>query len=92
MTQIRISIDLNVEKGDIEKVVAYLQKPETSKKLNDFAAHVLVAEEIDGCKIKTVGGLAHICEPNRDFACAYCREQSKAWPQQVYPRALLARN
>lgn len=91
MTQIRISIDLKVEKGDVKKVLEFLSKPTTSKQINDFAAHVLVADEIDGTKIKTVGGNAHVCEPTRDYACGICREVSKAWPNVIYPRSLLAR-
>ena len=92
MTQIRISVDINLEKGDPDAVIAFLQDPRTSKRLNDFAAHVLIAEDIDGVKIKTVGGNAHQCEPSRDYACAYCRQQAKAWPQDIYPRAILAQN
>lgn len=90
-TQIRVTVDIVLDRGDATKVLAFLQKPETSKKLNDFAAHVLIAEEIEGVKVRTVGGTAHECSPSSDYACAACREQSKEWPRKVYPRALLTK-
>lgn len=90
-TQIRVSIDLILEKGDPLKVLKALQKPEISKQLNDFAAHVLVAEEIEGVKIRTVGGEAHECTPTPDYRCPVCTGQSKQWPKDTYPRPLLAR-
>lgn len=77
-----------IEKGDANKLITLLQKPEINKAINDFLVHVIMAEEKD-VKFKVWGGHTHKCEPNPDLACASCRQLAKEWPQQRYPRRIM---
>lgn len=77
---IRVNVDLSLKKGNVDKLQAVLQKKENVRRVNQFIANVILADE-DGIEANMVGGYAHRCWSEDDAPCSFCRNNLvDEWP------------
>ena len=78
-SQVRVNIDLEVVKGQPEKVQKFLADKRNIVRLGDFITAVLLDDE-DEVKAVKIGGHAHVCYAEDDAPCQECRGTSQHWP------------
>jgi len=78
MAIVRLSVDVEVQKGDPARLVQALSKKENRKQAADYVAHVLIPDVMETAEVEPTGGYVHVHD-HSSGNCDTCRREAQAF-------------